>query len=591
MTEFEFIKEIVFRKYPFRISILALSELLGATLVVAGVGTILPLIATLVTNDNTTLSFDGRIGELVSFLGLSTASPGRIITLLVIILAGQFVIDAFRQYMSAIIGISLNTELKKEINSKITNASWQYYLTINQGKYLQCMIQESSLARGAVNDLGSVIANVILLCVLGVTIAYFSLTFFIIILIASPVIILMSHLVMKGTKTLAEERIRSQSYLNNFMIDNTNIFKIIKAEGTEKPRIEQAEKTIDLHRHIEIKQLLYNIFVTHFYNILMLIGIAGLSYVYLNFNIANGSTFLFNLLLMQRCGAYLKELQTKRKGMLQKIPSYDSCKKLIASIPAQNTDTTATKQSSIELKNDLTLHDIDFSYNSTIPLIRNLSLALPSRGLIGFVGESGGGKTTIADILIGLLPPNSGSIHIDNTLQNLLSNPSWQNMITYVPQNAYLFQGTLKENLLFGINRTVTDDEIFDALDKAHCHEFITTLPQGLDTPLKSGDKSFSGGERQRLCIARALLRTNPLIILDEPSSSLDKKSEYYIQNTLEKLKNDHLIIVITHSLNFVENFDTIHVVEGGTISWSGTYTELKETPYALSSFQSTTKS
>jgi len=571
MTEIQFIKEIVFKKCPGKIFILAFNELIGSFLVIAGVGTIIPLIATLI--GDASLPGDSKITRLIQFLGLDTASAGQIITVLIFILIGQFTINAIRQYLSASIGIALNKALRKELNAKILYTSWLHFLKIDQGQYLQCMIQESALAQGAVNDLGSVIANIVLLGILTLAIAYVSLKFLAIILVIAPIILYLSNLIVRLSRPLAEKRIISQNYFNNFMIDNANLFKTIKAEGTEDTRINQSNAIIDSHKSIEIKQLLYNVFLAHFYNIIMIIGIAILSYIYTHYELSDGSTFLFNLLLMQRCGAYLKELQVKRKNMLQKIPSYQTCISLLEEIPEIETKPSRESFSAIPLQN-ITFENISFEYNKNAPVITNLNMNLPQTGLVAFIGESGSGKTTILDILSGLLSPSSGVIRIGNTTYPSLSDTTWNRLITYVSQNSYLFQGSVKDNLLFGtLNKTTQDIE--NALKKTSCHGFINKLPDGMDTIVKSGGSNFSGGERQRLGLARGLLRDSRIIILDEPSSSLDKKNETAIAKTLENLKKDYLIIVVTHSLDFVKNFDTIHLVKGGSIEWSGQYADI----------------
>jgi len=194
---------------------------------------------------------------------------------------------------------------------------------------------------------------------------------------------------------------------------------------------------------------------------------------------------------------------------------------------------------------------------------------------VGFVGKSGGGKTTTIDMFMGLIQPEEGKVKIDGIDLNDIDKYAWKNLIAYLPQDSYLFKGTLRDNLMLGTS-PASDQVIWYALKKSGCDDFIQALPDKLESQVKSGGKNFSGGERQRLSIARAILRGSRILIMDEPSSSLDKKTEKELKNTIRDLGREMLIIIVTHSLDLVEGLEKVFLINNGGCLWEGSYSDLR---------------
>jgi ATP-binding cassette subfamily C protein len=190
------------------------------------------------------------------------------------------------------------------------------------------------------------------------------------------------------------------------------------------------------------------------------------------------------------------------------------------------------------------------------------------------VGASGSGKSTIVDLLIGLLTPTSGAILVDGRPLRAEQLQAWRDGIGYVPQDTFLFHDSVRANLRWA-RPDATEDEIWRALASAAAADFVAGLPEGLDTIVGDRGVLISGGERQRLALARALLRRPVLLVLDEATSSLDSENERRIQDAIDDLYQQVTIVVVTHRLSTVRGAAVIHVLDGGRVVESGSWDEL----------------
>ena len=222
---------------------------------------------------------------------------------------------------------------------------------------------------------------------------------------------------------------------------------------------------------------------------------------------------------------------------------------------------------------DIAFRHVNFGYD-TRQVLKDVSFTIPENTSTAIIGPSGSGKTTICSLIARFYDPQSGSITVGGhdlkefTCDSLLSN------ISMVFQNVYLFHDTIRANLLFG-KPDATEEEMIAAAKKARCHEFIMALPNGYDTVVGEGGGTLSGGEKQRISIARAILKDAPIIILDEATASIDPENEHLIQQAISALTQGKTIITIAHRLATIQNADQILVVEDGRIAEVGTHAEL----------------
>ena len=223
---------------------------------------------------------------------------------------------------------------------------------------------------------------------------------------------------------------------------------------------------------------------------------------------------------------------------------------------------------------NIKLQDVDFSYDGEKKVIDNLSMEIKESSVSALVGPSGSGKSTIAKLIAGFWNADSGSIKIGNVETKDLSLEKLSSLISFVSQDNFLFDMTIKENIRLG-NKEATDEEIIEVCKKSACHDFIMNLSNGYDTRVGEGGGHLSGGERQRISIARAMLKNAPIVILDEATSYIDPENEALIQNALANLVKGKTLIIIAHRLKTVVDADRIFVIKDGKLNSYGNHEEL----------------
>ncbi len=227
---------------------------------------------------------------------------------------------------------------------------------------------------------------------------------------------------------------------------------------------------------------------------------------------------------------------------------------------------------------NLEFRDVSFYYRSSVsvPALSNISYKVNKGQTIAFVGPSGSGKTSLMKLLVGLYTPTSGSIYYNSIAYDKIDKEELRTQIGFVTQDTQLFSGTIRENLLF-VNPKATDKECLDALEKAQCQNLLERGGKGLDTVIGEGGVKVSGGEKQRLSIARALLRKPKLLIFDEATSALDTLTEQEISKTIKSIgeASEHVTILIAHRLSTIMHADHIYVLEKGSVVESGSHQNL----------------
>lgn len=235
------------------------------------------------------------------------------------------------------------------------------------------------------------------------------------------------------------------------------------------------------------------------------------------------------------------------------------------------------KESAIEIegvKNGVSLENVCFEYVKDTPVLKNINLHAGVGETVAIVGNSGGGKTTIANLIPRFYDVKSGAIKIDDVDIRDIKLESLRKNISVVFQDNFLFTGTIKENLLMG-NFSATDEDIERVVKAAHLDEFLNEMQDGINTEIGERGTSLSGGQRQRVAIARAMLKDSPIVILDEATSALDNKSEAIVQKALDNLMQNKTVFVIAHRLSTIKNADKIAVINEGELVELGTHDEL----------------
>ncbi|CAM2068136.1 ABC transporter ATP-binding protein [Sulfidibacter corallicola] len=294
------------------------------------------------------------------------------------------------------------------------------------------------------------------------------------------------------------------------------------------------------------------------------------------------ASLLLLILIFARMMPLVSALQQQTHHLAHMLPAFASYRDLLQRCRAATEIETAdgcTHQASFPLREEVRFVDVGFRYeNQNEGSLEGLSLNLRANQTTALCGPSGAGKSTVADLLLGLLSPQTGHIEVDGRVLEKSDHRAWRSTIAYVPQETFLFFETVADNLRWAAPEA-SDADLWLALDQAAAADFVKRLPQGLDTVVGERGVRLSGGERQRLALARALLIKPRLLILDEATSALDTENEERIFAALEALHGSMTILIIAHRLTTLRGAERIYVLDGGRLAQEGTHEALATQP------------
>ena len=300
----------------------------------------------------------------------------------------------------------------------------------------------------------------------------------------------------------------------------------------------------------------------------VLAGVAVLSSV----QVSNFAVLGAILLLMLRSISYGQQLSIASTATISRLPFLEQVEAAHAKYLAAQRAPGGQRPTSVA---PLTLKDVGFGYTPDRIALDGVDLQVRSGEALGVIGPSGAGKSTLAQLLLGLRSPSRGSIKVQDLELQAVDRDWWTEHVTFVPQDALLFTGTVAENIRF-FRSGIDDERLRDSASKANILKDIEALPAGFDTHLGQRGSQLSGGQKQRLSIARALAGKPELLILDEPTSALDGQSEALIRDTLAQLKGEITIVIIAHRMSTLDICDRILVIEDGQVSALGTPQDLR---------------
>ena len=269
----------------------------------------------------------------------------------------------------------------------------------------------------------------------------------------------------------------------------------------------------------------------------------------------------------------IKSIGNNYISVQQALLALDRIYQLLKEHSYENEDDSA-KSKLLDIKEEINFKDVRFSYTNEREILKGVNFKVEVGTKVALVGNSGGGKTTVCSLIPRLYEIDSGVISIDGHDITEFSLDSLRSKVAMVFQDNFLFEGTIRQNLMYG-RMDATEEEMNHAIKSAYLDDFVYNLPHGLDTLIGERGLLLSGGQKQRLAIARAILKNAPLVILDEATSALDNKSEKVVQKALDKLMEGRTTIVIAHRLSTVMDADKILVINDGHIVEEGTHQEL----------------
>ena len=392
--------------------------------------------------------------------------------------------------------------------------------------------------------------------------------------IAVPLVVVALLPIMQQSRKIGRNH---QDELANFSSDSTSVLSeiiLVKSSNGEPKELNVGSNRISSLYDIGVKKAFINSLTQPIINMMMLLFLGILGYGAIR--VMNGSltmgalvSFLMNLFQIMSpviiISQFFNEL-SKTNGSTQRINEPEEIAQ-----DEQNVDIT---------NKELKLGHVDFSYEDGKLILHDINVQAKPNTVVAFAGPSGGGKSTIFSLIERFYKPTAGEITIGGENIDEISLENWRKQIGLVGQNSAVMPGTIRENLLYGLEREVSDDELWQALDMDYAKNFVQEMDDQLDTQIGERGIKLSGGQRQRIVIARAFLRNPKILMLDETTASLDSESEAMVQKAISSLMKDRTTLVIAHCLSTIVDADTIYFIDHGTVSGSGKHEELiKSTP------------
>ena len=383
--------------------------------------------------------------------------------------------------------------------------------------------------------------------------------------------------IKKKLVKLGEIIISSSQLILKNLNENFRSIKLIKIIKNYKFLINQLSSSLYIRETNELQHGIYQKIPRSLLEVFAVILIVVMTFILIN--------------IYEDPNYFLPFLATLSLILIRMVPSFSNInfaisnlkfsstahKNLVEDLKINNTkeilNSKISQDESFILKRDITISfkNISFFYDNNKKVLNDISLEFNTNQIIGFVGKSGSGKTTLVDIFIGLLKPISGKLYIQEKEVELFLSKNWQKLIGYVPQDVYLNNSSIKENIALGVDIKKIDElKVINALKKANIYDFVENLPEGINTIIKDLGVNLSGGQKQRLGIARAFYTDPKILVLDEATSALDEETENNILENLKLMTHDITIILIAHKYSTIKYCDKIFILEKGFIKKSG---------------------
>ena len=528
-----------------------------------GIITLVPLLQMLEKNSLGSNRVFEVLNRLVGSLGITINIELILGLYLCLILFNSLILYAKSIWQSDV-QQEYTAEIRKDIFNKLIRSDWGFLSGQNRNEFSHILTSEIPNITGLNFYLLSLLSAISIFVIYVILATLVSFYFTLFVLICGLVLYLLMNRYITRTYSVGRDNFFTNRHLYKQFDDFWDAIKFAKIHGTEKFHFdrfnEQNQQFSD-----ERKRLLRLSITPQTINSIASAAILSLV-VYLGYKFGglSLSTFLILILLFSRIFPQLMKMHTTYIQIISLFPSFENTMAMKNELEAKLKDSsvlTDPATSKISLKKEIAFQDVSFGYNQDKPIFEHLNLTVPARNITGIIGSSGIGKTTLMDMVTGILIPGQGKIQIDGQDLGELDKATWHNSIAYVSQDSAFTNSSLRENLAMGDNQ-ISDSAMWQTLDRVNAGPFVRELAEGLDTLMSNNAQQFSGGERQRLAIARALLREPSLLLLDEITNSLDAKNEQHIINILLDLKKDITILFITHKKELIKYFDEVIDVE-----------------------------
>jgi ABC-type multidrug transport system fused ATPase/permease subunit len=507
----------------------------------------------------------GRFGIALNFLNL-------LVVMGIIFLIGQIFFYT-KKKNQANLWFTLSADIKNRIFRNLLATDIRYHYSEKSGKFIDVLNRQVEYATTSVFAVTEILTYILFIIVYTVILLYISIPLTIIcIIIAVSCLYLLNYLV-KRSKEIGIRCNNTNIFMNEFITERLGLVKLIKIFSTEKLETEKLKIITDEYTKNNTDYWMNGVKIETSFQIIIFaiaLSILYISAIILTLPLAMLLVFIFILI---RLTDPLRQINAKRHDLGGQLASLEQIDLTLR----ETSDSKSIRCGDITFETvhgNIELSHVFFSYSETIPVIRDVSFTIRKNEMVALVGASGGGKSTIVDMIIRLIEPDAGSISIDGTDIRSLDIIGYHRKIGFVSQDSYIFNDSILNNICYGAN-AVSLEKAIVAATTANAHDFIMHLPEGYNSELGERGVKLSGGQKQRISLARAIYKDPEILILDEATSALDSESEKVIQQSIISIKNKYTIIVIAHRLSTIENADKIIVIENGAITETGTHKEL----------------
>lgn len=557
-----------FNPYKKQIILLTFLALINALLEGIGINTLIPIFSYFFKDNAGENNVLLQITQyFFDFLNIDFSLKQLLIfTISIFIL--KAIIMIITNYIKINITTAYDTKIKSDLLKKTLKASWPYLVNQKIGHLENTIKIDTQKSASLLQDISGILITINSLIIYTIIALNISPKITLITLFFVFIMLLIFKPILKSTKNISQAMV--ELYKKSAHHINQSIYgiKTIKTTRSEKLISEKGDEIFNKIRKHTIKLFL----IKHIpgsllqpMGIIFICIVLGLSYKSENFNLI---IILPTIYLINRIFEYGKRLQKILHNISETTPYLKSV--LEYQETAQKNQEKQINNNNFSFREKIEFSNINFTYpNKTEAVLKNINLEIKKGNLIGVIGPSGGGKTTLVDLMLRLLQPNRGKILIDGKNIDKIDLKKWREKVGYVSQDIFLLNDTIANNIKF-YNHNITKKEIEEAAKQANIYNFIQTLPNKFDTNIGENGALISMGQRQRVVIARILARKPEILILDEATSALDSESEIKIQKVIENLKGKITVIAIAHRLSTIVNSDKLLVLSDGHVSEQG---------------------
>lgn len=488
----------------------------------------------------------------------------------------QGVLRYMAEYLNTWVGAKTTNLLKLDLYKKMLAFETEFFNKKNSGDVIFMFNNNAEMAcSGLLNNLKSFVQKFFTAISLIAVLFYNSWQLALVCVAIMLLSMMPMTLVRKKINSIMNQTIVADSALLTAYNETYNGNKTIISYNLDGNQRNKFERVLDGVFHLRMKMLQRTRWLTPVMHVILSVGI-GLaiwfgSYLILHGIITAGSfvSFLTALIMLY---TPIKSIGGTYNSVLMSFLAIERVFDILDAKPAI-TDNPGARDMSSDI-HEIEFKNVNFEYTPGVPVLRDINFRVKRGETIAFVGNSGGGKSTVVSLLPRFYDVTSGAVLIDGVDVRNITLKSLRANIGVVFQDNFLFSGTIRENIMMG-NENATADDLERAVEMACLDDFIKTIPGGLDAQIGERGVLLSGGQKQRVAIARAFLKNAPILVLDEATSALDNKSEAVVQRAIENLMRDKTVFVIAHRLSTIKNANKIMVINQGVVVESGTHEEL----------------